>query len=253
MAGTKTNQSVEKVFQIIEIMASSPGPMRLTDIAEAAKIPQSTALRLLKTLMEHGYARRERDTLQYALSMKFSRVGSQIASQISLPKLARPYLSELSTLCRESVCLAVETEMEVVYIDVIDGPDGMLQILQRIGKRASMHCTGIGKLLLLNYDNDTLNDYFQKKGLPRCTPHTICSEDAMRQELSRVAAQGYAIDNEECELGARCIAAGIRDFNGKNIAGISVSGPSFRMTEERISQIRPIVLEKAKELSSLFS
>jgi len=245
----KNNQSVEKVLQIIEAMSQSKESLRLQDIAQMVDMPASTALRFLNTLMKCGYARQDAENLRYSLTLKFMHIGSLVSSQISIRDVARPYLANLAQKCNESVCLAIEQDMEIVYIDVIDGPDGMLKITQRIGKLAPIHSTGIGKLMLLNYDLKQLDHIIEKKGLKALTPNTITSKDELLQELDKIKQRGYALDDEECELGARCLSAGIKDYTGKYVAGISVSGPTTRMTMEYIEQIKDIVIETADKVS----
>lgn len=246
---SKPNQSVEKVLQLIETMSGEGGAMRLQDLAERCDMPASTALRMLNTLLLHGYVNQDPHTLRYALSLKFAQIGSQVCAQNNLRDIAHPFLAELSRRCRESCCLAIEEEMEMVYTDVQDGPDSMLKIMQRIGKRAPMHSTGVGKLLLLNYTESQLDTYIDRKGLPALTRNTLTTKESLIAKLAEIRAQGYALDDEECELGARCVAAPVRDYTGSIVAGLSVSGPVSRMTEERTKEIAPLVMEAANKIS----
>lgn len=249
----KINQSVEKIFQIIEIMAESREPLRLQDIAIKVDMPASTVLRLINTMVSCGYANQDPITLRYSLSLKFTKIGGLVISQTSIRDIAHPYLIELSKKCKESVCLAIEQDMEVVYLDVIDGPDGILKITQRIGKVAPLHSTAVGKLMMLNYETNQLNQVIALKGLAALTPNTITIKEELVKELEKIQFQGYALDDEECELGARCISSGIRDYTGKYIAGISVSGPTTRMSMEYIGIIKDIVINTAKAVSELLA
>lgn len=248
---SKTNQSVEKTLQIIEIMSEAREPMRLQDVSLKADLPMSTALRLINTLVNFGYANQDPVSLRYSLSLKFAHIGSLVGAQVSIRDTAHPIMANLAHMCQESTCIAIEEDMEAVYIDVIDGPDGMLRITQRIGKRAPMHSTGVGKVLLQNYDSKQLTQLIAVKGLQILTPNTINTHDELLSEISKIRRQGYALDNEECELGARCIAAGIKDYTGKIVAGISVSGPISRMTAEKIGIITPIIMDSADSISRL--
>ncbi|WP_251447926.1 IclR family transcriptional regulator [Vermiculatibacterium agrestimuris] len=250
---SKLNQSVEKSLQIIEILAKERSPMRLQDIAAACGMPASTVLRMLNTLLVYGYINQDPVSLQYSLSLKFAQIGSVVCETVSLRDIAHPFLVKLSRSCSESSCLAVEENMEVVYTDVQDGPDNMLKIMQRIGKRAPMHATGIGKLLLLNYDNKAIDRYIKEKGLPVLSPNTLTTKKALLEELERIRKQGYAMDNEECELGARCVAAPIRDYTGRIVAGISVSGPLSRLPMTDIEKVAPLVVETAEDISKLLA
>jgi DNA-binding IclR family transcriptional regulator len=245
----KKNQSVEKVLQIIEVMAKNRGAMRLQDIAEELNQPTSTVLRFLNTLMAYNYVDQNPETLKYSLSLKFCQIGELVRSQISIRDIVKPYLFELSEICQESACLAIEQDMEVVYIDFVDGPDNMLKAMQRIGHRAPLHCTGVGKLLLMNYDEKKLKELISVKGLVKFTEHTITTEEQLLKELQKVKLQGYAFDNEECEIGAKCVAAPLRDYTGIVTASISVSGPVSRLTGDKLELIKDTVKKTAKVIS----
>lgn len=250
---SKVNQSVEKAIQIIEVMAREGTPMRLQDIALRTDLPASTALRMVNTLLVYGYINQDPDTLRYSLSLKFAQIGSVVASQFSLRQLAHPYLVELSHRCQESCCLAVEENMELVYTDVVDGPHSMLRIMQMVGKRAPLHATGIGKLLLLNYSPEQLDEFIRVRGLPAITPNTACTKTALLKQLEQIRAQGYALDAEEYELGARCVAAPIYDYTGLVVAGVCISGPASRLPESHIEEIIPAVKETAVKISHLLA
>ncbi|MFQ9872118.1 MAG: IclR family transcriptional regulator [Oscillospiraceae bacterium] len=250
---SKKNQSVEKVLRIIEFMCESGGPMRLQDLARSLELPQSTALRFLNTLMQNGYVCQDPDSLKYYLSMKLCKLGNMVSTKIDFRGIVRPFMEELAAKCEESVCLAIENNMEMVYIDFVDGPDKMLRTLQRIGRTAPMHCTGVGKVHLLNYDCSMLNQYIQLKGLNPLTNHSITTREALVVELEKIRKQGFAIDDEECENGARCLAAPIYDFTGKIVGAISVSGPTNRMTYDRLTQIKDTVVQTAKRISNQLS
>ncbi len=246
---SKVNQSVEKAILIVETMAREAGPVRLQDLALKCEMPPSTVLRMLNTLLIYGYVNQDPRTQRYSLSLKFTQLGSRISDQISLRDVAHPFLQELSQRCQEASCLACEENMEVVYIDVVDGPDNILKIMQRIGKRAPMHATGVGKLLLLNYSHSQIKELIREKGLPALTPNTLTTQDALEAELEKIRRQGYALDDEECELGSRCVAAPVRDYSGRIVAAISVSCPIPRMSMERIRMITPMMVEIAGRVS----
>lgn len=245
----KKNQSVEKVFQIIEIMASAKTSMRLLDISEKLSLPASTVLRFLNTLMAFNYVNQDPETLKYRLSMKLCQIGHMVNSQFSIRETVRPYLVELSEKCQESACLAIEDDMSVVYIDAVDGPDSILRTMQRIGKIAPLHSTGVGKLLLLNYSAGKLDRLIAEKGLPALTLNTITTKEKLLFELEKIRTQGYSLDDEECEIGAKCIAAPLRDYTGNIVACISVSGPVSRMTCEKTEKITATIDRIALDLS----
>ena len=244
------NHSVEKAFSIIENMAKVHGSMRLQDIAASCGMPSSTTLRILNTLEQLGYVVQSIHDSQYRLSLKFSAISEAVVAQTDLHSIIHPYLIKLSAACQESSCLAIEQDKAAVYIDVVMGPDTIIRTMQYIGKRAPMHCTGVGKLMLTNLTKEQVDEYISLKGLERFTPHTITMSEQMHAELSNIVLNGYAVDDEECELGARCLAAPIRNYTGKVIAGISISGPTTRMTMKKFDEVKPIILEMARSISS---
>ena len=247
---TKNNQSVAKALQIIEIMAQANGPMRLQDISTRLELPASTVIRFLGTLTEFHYVTQSPETLQYSLTMKFCRLGHMVSSQVRIRDVVRPHLVRLTEKYGESASLAVEEERNVLYIDCVDSPDHMLQTLQRIGRVAPMNSTGVGKLLLLNYPGDALDTFISERGLERSTKNSITSRQALVRELKKIAKADSAFDNEEYEIGVRCVAAPLRDYTNQIVAAMSVSGPASRMTERKMERIRKALTAAAKEISS---
>jgi IclR family KDG regulon transcriptional repressor len=247
---TKQNQSLGKAFRIIEAMAEAGGPLRLQDIAARVGQPPSTILRFLGTLAGIGYAGQDERSLHYYLTMKFTRLGHLVGRQLNFREVVRPYLKELSREFKESTSLAVEQDMNVVYVDAVDGPDHMLQTLQRIGKIAPLHATGVGKVLLSGFPAGRLEQLIKERGLPAVTRNTIRTKKALLAELEKVRRQGYALDNEECENGVLCVAAGIRDHSGDIIAACSASGPAARMTAQKRDRIRIRLAAAAAEIST---
>lgn len=247
---SKANQSVRKTMLLVEIMAMHNEPMKLQNISEEADIPSSTTLRMLNTLLELGYVNQNRDTLKYSLSLKFAYIGEQVKRQTNITRIAHPYLIELSGVVGECSCLAIEDKNELIYLDVISNhANNILTTTQRIGKRAPLYCTGIGKLLLTNYTSNELVAFSQSVSFLPFTSKTLTSLAALNLELEKIREQGYAMDNEECDRGAKCVAAPIYDYSGNVIAGISVTAPSIRFQEERIKVILPVIMETAKKIS----
>lgn len=246
---TKNNQSVTKVLAILEAMAEHGKPIRLKKLSELVKIPESTALRLLISLLENGYVIQDEES-HYALTHKIVRLASRFRASFNIIEIARPFLKELSQKCQESVCLAIDQGGRVVHIDTVDGPNNILQTLQKVGKTVPLYCSGIGKNLLLNYSEAQIRALYSPADFIPFTPYTIISVEDLLAELTQVRKQGYAYDREETELGACCIAAPIRDYRNRTIAGISVSGPSLRMTPEKMEAIKSNILKVSKKISS---
>jgi len=251
MEGT-INKALSRAIRTIEIMAKNKFPMRLQEIANKVGIPESTALRILNTLITYGYAQQDHLSKHYLLTLKISYLGNLVKSSLDIRKIARPYLEELSRVCEESASLVIEQNMEAVYIDFVEGPDKLLRTLALIGRAAPLHTTAVGKCLLLNYSSLDIERYIEIKGLVKLTNNSITSREKLLDELKKVRNNGYAVDNEECEVGVRCVAAPIRDYMDKIIASISITGPTTRLTKDMIEKLKDMVIQTAKKISFHF-
>ena len=248
---TKSNMSVLKTIKLIELLAQSQEPMRLSDLAAMADMPVSTTLRMVNTLVECGYAYQEESSQQrYGLTMRFLEIGQMIADHFSIRDLAHPYLIALSRDAGESCCLSVAEDQFVRYVDVVENTRGNIMIRQRVGGTASMHCTGSGKALMSQYTMEELEEYAKKQGLPALTGRTITTMDELVFALREGGERGYFMDDEECEIGMRCIAAPIFDVDHRVIAAVSLSGPISRMTKMRCElEIVPKLCSCAKKIT----
>lgn len=246
---TKTNQSVEKALQILEIMAEH-GEMRLQDISKLSGLPASTALRMVNTLVCCGYAFQNAQTQLYSLTFKLGRLGSQIKESQAICAVAKPFMITLAQRCRETVTLAIEINSEAVFVDIEESFVNGLAVMHHIGVSVPYHIAAVGKLLLLNYSSEDIARIFAASKKPQPTPRVICSYEDLMFNLRQVVRQGYAINDEESEPGARCIACPVFDFSGRIYAGVGISGPSFRMTDDYIRTILPVLKDTAAKISA---
>ena len=246
---TRSNQSSEKLLTIMECLSAQDEPARLQEIARLVSMNESTTLRYTATPQKSGYVVQDVDTGRYSLTYKICAIAANVSSRKNIRNICSPYLRSLAHIFSESANVAEEHNMMVVYIEAISGPHQLLMTTRRVGNVSPMHCTAVGKLLLLNYPQQQLHQYVAAKGLPAMTMHTITDPAALFAELDKVRAQGYAFDNEEYEPGARCIAAPIYDYTGRVVAGLSVSGPVTRMTDEHIYETLPFLLDAAAQVS----
>lgn len=244
--GIKKNQSLRKALQILEGMTHISTPTRLQDLARKLRMPQSTLLRFLNTFIDFGYVGQDPESCCYYLTLKLVELGARAGGGYPFIHSLSKYIKQAAAAFNESSSLCVERDMQIVYIATEEGPGRMLQTLHRIGHIAPMHATGVGKLHLLNYPDSQLEELEKKRGLTKFTPHTISSLGALREELARVREWGYALDNEECEEGVRCIAVPVFNRLGQVAAAISVSAPLTRMGEERSAE----VIKYLKELGA---
>lgn len=246
-----TNYSSDKLITLIELLSAQTYPARLSELADQLGMPSSTVLRFLNALMNRDYVAQDSNTGRYYMTFKLCGITDGIRNNSQLHVISRPYMRELSKAAGETVNLCVEYDNKVMYIEsVADAVSSrMLVNHQYIGHIAPMHCTGAGKLMLLNYNPKQLTAFLEKVGLKKYTDSTIVTEERLLEELERVREHGYALDNEECEVGLCCVAAPIYDYSGKIIAGLSISGPTIRMDEATILRHRDLILPVAKQIS----
>ena len=249
ISATQTNQSSDKLLSLIELLAQQPEPVRLQDIARISGMNASTVLRFLSALQRRDYVAQDIDSGRYYLTFKLCGLAQSITSHYSIRDIAQPFIRSVSNTFLESCNLAIESDLLVLYVDIASCPSRTLMITQRIGNLAPLHCTGVGKLFLSQLDSDEVERITNAKPMQRFTENTITDLPNLISELEQIRECGYAFDNEECEVGARCIAAPIRDYTGKITAGISVSGPAVRMTDEHIFEHLPYLMETARQIS----
>lgn len=250
IAEKPSNQLVTKLLQLLKALADSRTPMKLQDIVAATGIPQATCLRYLNALLLEGYAFQYLDSGRYSLTWGMCNLGDKVRSHQSIRTMSGDIVNELSLSLEIGICLVIEHDMECMYLDCLYEPEAMGASLMRIGKQTPMHAASSGKILLTEYSDDGLDKLIGEKGLPSLTPRTITTKQGLREEINRVRQQGYAIDDEECEDGIRCVAVPIYDFSGKVSAAVSAFGSVEKVTDEAIQErILPALQRAAKEIS----
>jgi DNA-binding IclR family transcriptional regulator len=238
-------QVIERMMTLLEVLAESADAASLKSLAAKAGLHPSTAHRILTALVRDRMVERV-DQGSYRLGMRLLELGNLVKSRISVREHALPFMRELHAATGEAVNLSVRRDDEIVYIERTSSGRALMRVVNIIGARAPLHITAVGKLFLLEDGPEAIKAYAQRTGLAAYTKNTIHALPALERELDKVRRQGYATDNEEAELGVRCIGAGIRDDTGALVAGLSVSAPAERMkttwsalvkdTADRISQ-----------------
>lgn len=246
---TSTNQSSEKLLTIMEYLSTRSEPSRLFDIAEATGINTSTVSRFLSALINRGYADQDTVSGKYYLTFKICKLAFNVSQSSNVRQVAQPYLNRLaaSTLCTAN--LVVEYNMSIIYLEVIMPSRQLIEPLKRIGGVAPMHCTGAGKILLSNHDNNFIESLFRQKGFQRFTENTITGIDKLRSELETIRINKFAYDNEECEYGTRCFAVPIYNYSGRVIAALSINGSVQKLTDDFIASKKQLVMDAAAEIS----
>jgi len=241
-------QSLANGLDILDILVEADRPLGVTELATKLDMDKSTVYRLLSTLANRSYILQEPDTRRYQPSLKIVSHGRKIINDIQLRSVAKPFLKQLTHSTGESSNLAILAGVRVVYIDNEDSI-ASLNVQAEIGQVAPPHCTALGKALVIQYTADELRNLYKDYELRRFTSRTITTIDELVAHLVTVKERGYAIDQEECYPGVSCLAAPIYDHNNKVVAATGISGPSIRMTAERIVELAPSVIEAAREIS----
>lgn len=246
----KSNQSSDKLLQILECLARERLPIRLQDLSALVDMSQSTVLRYLNALQGANYVYQEESTSRYALTWKICGLSEHLNSNLGLRSITAPYITKLVNQLNCGVCLVIEQDYECVYLDCVDASPSYQRTFQRIGKRAPMHATGSGKLLLSQMSDMQIEEFIARRGLAEFTEYTITTKEALLEELERVRERGYGNDDQECELGLTCVSMPLYDYAGKIIAGLSVFGNTANMTKEKIEgEILPELKQATEAIS----
>jgi DNA-binding IclR family transcriptional regulator len=246
---SETVQSVVRALTLLDALGDTRGEVGVAELSKRVGFHVSTAHRLLATLVVHGYARQNPDTGRYALGAKALHLAESYLAQTDLCRLVRPGLERLGRETGETANLVVRDGREALYLDKVESPQN-LRIFSRIGRRAPLHCTAVGKVLLAAEPWEAVRRLLGRGPFERLTARTVTSATQFRVELAKVRGQGVALDLEECEEGARCIAVPVRNARGETVAALSVSGPALRMSAQRIRDLVPIVLRMGGEASA---
>lgn len=242
-------QVADRLFQTMEVLASS-GPIGLMELAGTLDLNKSTVHRILNSLIYMGYVKQNPETSKYSLSFKIWDLANQLLTQTDIVDIARPHLKELVAKCGETVHLVQIDGLKAVYIDKVESYTNSVRLVSKVGKSIPLYCSGVGKALLAEMNLDTAKDIWDRSDIKELTEHTITDFDALKERLAQVREQGYALDDEENELGVRCIAACIKDYKGKPKYAFSISAPVNRMSDERIAELAKDVLATQKKLEA---
>ncbi|MBG9654703.1 IclR family transcriptional regulator [Cytobacillus firmus] len=242
-------KSVSRALDIITLISLKKNGLGVTEIANQIDINKSSVYRILSTLVQYGYIEQDTETGKYKLGYKFLEISSKLLESIDLRAEARPFLQELENETNEVIHLVVYDQGEVVYIEKLEGNE-TLRMHSKVGKRAPMHCTSVGKAILAHLPSSIVSDILERKGMPVHTDKTITDKEEFMKELGQVRQKGYALDLEENEYGITCVAVPIFDHLGKVIAAVSISGPTMRMTDDRLDALKSIMVKTGQGISA---
>ncbi|MBF6618492.1 MAG: IclR family transcriptional regulator [Candidimonas sp.] len=239
-----TIQVLERAMLLLDVLAKRSDPVPLKDLAAATGLHTSTAHRILNDLVVGRYVERV-DSGLYQLGMRLLELGSLVKGRLNVRQVALEPMRELHKITGQTVNLSLQQGDEIVYIERAWSERSGMQVVRAIGGRAPLHLTSTGKLFLSVIDPRQVRAYAMRTGLAGTTRNSITQADQLERDLALVRRHGYSRDNEELELGVRCIAAGVYDDTGKLQAGLSISAPAERLRDEWI----PILLRTAAQIS----
>jgi IclR family transcriptional regulator, carbohydrate utilization repressor len=230
-------QVLERMFAILDVLALQDAAIALKDIAQRTKLHPSTAHRILNDLTLGGYVDRP-EAGTYRLGLKFLELGNAVRSRLNVRDLALTPMRELHARVQQPVNLSVRQADEIVYIERAYSERSGMQVVRAIGARAPLHLTSVGKLFLAFDEPSRVRAYATRTGLSGQTKNSITQLANLERELARVRQSGVAFDNEELELGVRCMACSIRDDQGRLAAGLSISAPADRLDDAWLEQLK---------------
>jgi DNA-binding IclR family transcriptional regulator len=234
---TPTIQVIERMFTLIDVLASREDAISLKEISEKTGLHPSTAHRILNDLTLGRFVDRP-EAGSYRLGMRLLELGNMVKGRLNVRDAALEPMRALHKLIQQPVNLSMRQGDEIVYIERAYSERSGMQVVRAIGGRAPLHLTSVGKLFLAADDPVRVRAYASRTGLVGHTRNSITLQPVLERELSRVRQYGIARDNEELELGVRCIAAGIYDDQGKLLAGLSISAPADRLDEEWLPKLQ---------------
>ena len=242
-------QAVDHALDLLEQFHDDVDELGVTELSKRLKLHKNNVFRLLATLESRGYIEQNRVTENYRLGLKTLELGQTFIRQMGILRQSRPVLEALVAECNETAYVAILKEQSIVYLDVVE-TDMTVRVVPRVGSRLPAYATAAGKVQIASLTDEELDSFFPHKELKGFTPNTIADKDVLKKELKRVVEMGYAIDNEELDIGVRCVAAPIRDYTRRIIGAVSLSGPSMRFTDERMEkELIPLVRKAADEIS----
>ena len=232
-----TIQVIERLFSLMDVLASREDAISLKEISEKTGLHPSTAHRILNDLTIGRFVDRP-EPGSYRLGMRLLELGNMVKARLNVRDAALAPMRDLHKLIQQPVNLSMRQGDEIVYIERAYSERSGMQVVRAIGGRAPLHLTSVGKLFLSDDEPMKVRSYATRTGLSGHTKNSITQLPVLERELSRVRQYGIARDNEELELGVRCIAAGIYDDQGKLLAGLSISAPADRLDEAWLPKLQ---------------
>jgi IclR family KDG regulon transcriptional repressor len=235
-------QTLARGLQILDLIADADRALGVTEIARLLHLDKSSVSRLVKTLVNYDYVQPDTASRGYILGKRVRQVSWHYLNRMPVREKAKPYLYRLVEQTGECAHTAVYSGGKALMIDDVEA-EASLRVVGGIGRLIPLHCTAVGKALL------AFSDLPLPASLERETARTITDHTAFCAHLDEIRAQGYALDDEEHQQGVRCMAAPVYDYMGAAVAAIGISGPTVRVTDDRLPDLAEAVIAAARELS----
>jgi DNA-binding IclR family transcriptional regulator len=246
--GTYKVQALDRAFAVLDLLGESEVPLGLAQVATSLQLHKSTAHRFLMVLERHRMVERT-STGKFRLGLRLFDFGNRAIEQYDLRERAQPHLRRLVAETEETAHLCILEAARVIYIDKIE-PARSVRMITRIGASNPVHCTSVGKAILAFLPPERVAEVIRRIRFERPTHRTIATPEALRTELEKTRRRGYAVDDEELEEGLRCIAVPLLDAQRQPVAAISISGPSFRVTAQKLPSIANHLLTCVRGISA---
>lgn len=234
---TGSIQVIERMMSLLDALAATPDPASLKHLAAATELHPSTAHRILAAMCAARFVERQ-EAGTYRLGIRLLELGAIVKSRIDLREVALPFMQALQEKIGEAINLGIRHEDEIVYLERTSSGPSLVRVVYLVGGRAPLHLTSLGKLFLAADTPQSVRDYARRTNLPGKTPHSLTTLGALEKELEKVRRHGIAFDNEEAEVGLKCVAAPIHDDEGHIVAALSVSAPADRHAPEWAEQVK---------------
>lgn len=242
--------AVERAFQVLELLAQSSKGFSLSELSRRLNLPKSSVHLIVTTLERLGYLQKHPQTGHYLFGLKLFSLSRVALQGVELRAVARPWLEDLMKRTGLTVHLGILEHNEAVILEKIEAP-GLIKVASWVGRRMDVNCTGIGKALLAFLPDAEFDSLFKPGSLPRHNENTIVSIARIKREIAQIRARGFALDDEEDELGVRCIGAPLLDSRGAARAAISIVGTLQQIPLERVEQLGASLRQTADEIASL--
>ncbi len=240
-------QVADRLFQVMELLASNRR-MGLTEISIALELNKSTVHRILNSLMYMGYVRQSEEYGKYESTLKIVDIADKIMRNRDILSLVRPHLRALMEVSKETVHLVERDGVEAVYIDKVESYLNSIQMVSHIGSRTPLYCSAVGKAMAADMSEADRKEMWNSSHIIKKTPYTITAYEEFEKNLEEIRTRGYALDNEENEMGVRCIAVSLKGYLGGYEYALSISAPVNRMDNKRIKELSEYVLKTKEDI-----